>query len=58
MMTYSSRTVEAGLGDERQWMGNTVRPVLVECVVRELRNGQLVETRTVKETGKMALVMS
>ena len=45
------------LGDERDWMGNTVRPIMQEHVSQVLHAGTMVETREVRETGRFALVM-
>jgi hypothetical protein len=49
---------EAGLGDEREWMGNTVRPILFEQVDQEWRDGEVVSERCeTKDSGKLALVV-
>jgi hypothetical protein len=51
-------TLDAGLGDEREWLGNTVRPILVERVAQTWHDGSLIdETREIRESGKVALVM-
>lgn len=52
-------TRDAGLGDEREWMGNVVRPIMVDRVSQYWRDGVLVhETSDVVESGKVALVVA
>lgn len=49
---------DVALGDEREWMGNTVRPVRHEVVTQNWVDGRVVsESSEVVETGKLALVM-
>lgn len=43
----------AYLGDEREWFGNVVRPVMVERVT--YRNGE--RSSVIVDTGKCALVV-
>lgn len=57
-MSVRYLTRDAGLGDEREWMGNTVRPILAESVCQIWHAGVLVEeTSAIVNTGKVALVV-
>lgn len=48
----------ADLGPEQEWMGNTVRPIMVERVTQQWRDGEIVaETSEIVPTGKVALVV-